>query len=70
MQSGGLAQTLFSGVCDLPKGLALPFQPISEKSILSGSVPFYKRIYSPGELQFITTQGPETSRRRAAGLIL
>jgi hypothetical protein len=40
---------------DLPKGLTFPCQPISGKSILSGSIPFYKRIYTPGELQFITS---------------
>ena len=51
--SGGLAQTPFSGVCDLPKGLTSPFQPISGKSIVIGSMPFYRRIYSPGESQFI-----------------
>jgi hypothetical protein len=51
----GLGQTPFCGVCDLPKGLAFPFQPISGESILSGSMPFYKRIYSPGEPQFITS---------------
>jgi hypothetical protein len=35
---------------DLLKGLTFPCQPISGKSILSGSMPFYKRIYTPGEL--------------------
>jgi secondary thiamine-phosphate synthase enzyme len=43
--NGGLAQTPFCGVCDLPKGLTLPFQSISGKNLLSGSMPFYKRIY-------------------------
>jgi hypothetical protein len=40
----GLAQTPLCGVSDLPKGLTSPFQPISGKSMLPGSMPFYKRI--------------------------
>jgi hypothetical protein len=42
---GGLAQTPFCGVCDLPKGLIFPFRPTSGKNLLSGSMPFYKRIH-------------------------
>jgi hypothetical protein len=42
---GGPAQTPLCGVCDLPKGLTFPFPPVSGKNILSGSMPFYKRIY-------------------------
>ena len=54
--AGGLAHTPAGGVWDLPKGLTFPFRPIPGKSLLSGSMPFYKGIYSPGGLQFITTR--------------
>jgi hypothetical protein len=52
----GLAQTPFCGVCDLPKGPTFPSQFNSGKSVLSRSMPFYRRIYSPGEPQFIATR--------------
>jgi ABC-type cobalamin/Fe3+-siderophores transport system ATPase subunit len=54
---GGLAQTPFCGVCDLPKGPTFPFQPISGNGILSGCMPFYKRIYG------VARQAPLYERR-------
>ena len=50
---GGLAQTPAFWGLRSPEGTSLR-QGIPE-SIFSGRMPFYKRTYSPGKLQFITT---------------
>ena len=51
--TGGLAQIPGFGGLRSPQGTGLR-QGIPE-SIFSGSMPFYRRTYSPGQLQFITT---------------
>jgi len=52
---GGLAQTSFFEVCDVPKGHPSPLHQGILSLILYTLMPIYHRIYSPGELQFITT---------------